>query len=168
MRAVNRWYIAPRIIVSFVATALTLGWSLAPGNCAPVEAAIDHSKQLSVDREDGHSFKLVRLGSPTVRVTFLAAETFRIHMLSGDEEDAKLPEYMVVKSDRAYPAVDVHVEAHQDGVTFRTTAAALRLVVHDESISVDVRTPTRVLIENWKIYACCRTARLDLRSDEHI
>lgn len=132
------------------------------------ETAKPSGKHLSIIREDGRSFKLSRPGAPTVRVTFLTAETFRIRVLSNDDEDAKLPEYMVVKSESSYPAVDVRLVTRQDGVTFRTAGTALRLVVHDESISVDVRTPTRVLIENWNIYACCRTARLDLRPDEHI
>lgn len=164
----NRWTITLRIIFGLVATALTMGWSLAPGNCTPIEATIDHSKQLSIAREDQRSFKISRLGAPTVRVTFLAAETFRIRVLSGDDEDAKIPEYMVVKSDASYLAVDVQVETHGDAVTFRTVVAALSLEIHDESISVNVRTPAKALIENWKIFTCCRTARLDLRPDEHI
>lgn len=138
------------------------------GTCSAIEVAKPIGKHLSIAREDGHSFKLSRLGSPTVRVTFLAAETFRIHLLSDDTEDAKLPEYMVIKPEASYPAVNVQVEAHLDKATFRTAAALLHVVAQDGVISLDVRTPTKILIENWKIYACCRTARLDLHVGEHI
>src|SRR3972149_8215271 len=72
--------------------------------CA-AKVAKPSGKHLSIAREDGHSFKLSRLGSSTVRVTFLTAETFRIHVLSEGKEDAKLPEYMVVTSEASYPAV---------------------------------------------------------------
>ncbi len=145
-----------------------VGCALAIGTCSAVEAAKPIGRNLSVAREDGHSFKLSRPDSPTVRVTFLAAETFRIHVLSDDNEDAKLPEYMVVKLEASYPPVDMHVEGHQNEATFRTAAAAIHIVASDGVISVDVRTPTKTLIENWKIYACCRTSRLDLHVDEHI
>lgn len=138
------------------------------GTCCAVEAATPIGKRLLIAREDGHSFKLSRLGSPTVRVTFFAAETFRIHVLPDEDEDTKLPEYMVVKSEASYPPVDVRRESHKDEVTFRTAAAAVHIVAQPGVISVDVRTPTKLLIENWKIYACCRTSRLVLNTNEHI
>lgn len=159
-----------RVVSKFIGFILlsAVGGSAVPDIGTAAEGTDPSAKILSIAREDQRSFKISRHSSPSVRVTFLAAETFRIRVLSDEDEDAKLPEYMVIKSESSYPAVDVRVEAHQDGITFRTTAAALRLVIHDESISVDVRTPTKALIENWKIYACCRTSRLDLHMDEHI
>jgi alpha-glucosidase len=165
---VQRSHFAKWTFARLIIAALALGWPALSGGHASAEIADDHGQQLSVVHEDERSFKLSRLGSPTVRVTFLAAETFRIRVLSDEVEDAKLPEYMVVKSEASYPAVNVRVDARQDDVTFRTAATAFHLVVRDDSISIDVRTPTRVLIENWTIYTCCRTARLDLRVDEHI
>jgi alpha-glucosidase len=145
-----------------------VGGVWAAKTCSAVEVAKPTSAHLSIVREDGHSFKLSQPGAPTVRVTFLAAETFRVHLLPDDEEYPKLPEYMVVKSEASYPPVDVRLEARQDEATFRTAAAAIHIVASDGVISVDVRTPTKVLIENWKIYACCRTSRLILNENEHI
>jgi alpha-glucosidase len=158
----------PRLVVGFVVPVLALMWFSPSGHCAPATPTAEHSKQLSVVRNDERSFTLSRPDSPTVRVTFLAAETFRIHLLPDEEEDIKLPEYMVVKSEALYPPVDVRVESHQTEATFRTAAAAIHIVASDGVISVDVRTPTKVLIENWKIYACCRTSRLILNANEHI
>ncbi len=145
-----------------------VGGIWAAETCSAVEVAKPTSTHLSIVREDGHSFRLSGPGAPTVRVTFLAAETFRVHLLPDEEEEPKLPEYMVVKSEASYPPVDVRVESHQTEATFRTAAAAIHIVGSDGVISVDVRTPTKVLIENWKIYACCRTSRLVLNANEHI
>jgi len=158
---------APRVVGFFV-PVLALMWVSPSGHCAPAAPTAEHRKQLSVVRNDERSFTLSRHDSPTVRLTFLAAETLRIHVLSDDKEDAKLPEYMVVKPEASYPAVDVRIEAHPDEATFHTAAATLLVVAQDGVISLDVRTPTKTLIENWKIYACCRTSRLDLHVDEHI
>jgi alpha-glucosidase (family GH31 glycosyl hydrolase) len=155
----------PNFIVLIILSAV--GGLGAVEKCA-AEDARPIIKYLSIAREDGHSFKLSRRGTPTVRVTFLAPETFRIRVLSEEMDDAKLPEYMVVKPESSYPAVAVRVNAGRDGVTFRTATVAVRIVIAEGVISADVRTPTKILIENWKIYACCRTARLDLRADEHI
>jgi len=165
---VNRRHVAARTIAGFVTIAMMFCWSMAHSSRAFAQFSVDFSKQFSVAREDERSFKLSRPGSPPVRVTFLTAETFRIRVLSEEDEDAKLIEYMVVKSDSSYAAVDVRVEARRERITFRTKAVRLRFVIRDEFVSVDVRTERRKLIANWKIYTCCRTARIDLRADERI
>ena len=142
-RVLGRWRMRPRLVVGFFVPVLVLMWFSPSGHCAPATPTAEHSKQLSIVRDDGHSFKLSRPGSPTVRVTFLAAETFRVHLLPDEEEEPKLPEYMVVKSEASYPPVDVRVESHQDEATFRTAAAAIHIVASDGVISVDVRTQTK-------------------------
>lgn len=147
---------------------LAIGGSWTIDGCGGVQAAEVSGRRLTVSREDVRSFKLSRPGSPTVRVTFLAAKTFRIHLLPEEADSPKLPEYMVVKSEASYPPVDVRSESHGNEVTFRTTAVAVHLVARAGEISVDVRTPTKVLIENWQIYACCRTSRIELHANEHI
>lgn len=154
-----------RVVLAFFLTAAGL-WGLEFSDAA--EAAERSGRHLTVSREDARSFKLSRLRSPTVRVTFLAAETFRIHVLPDEEDDIKLPEYMVVKSEASYPTVNVKMDTHRNEVTFLSAAAALHIVAEDGFISVDVRTPTRVLIEKWNIYSCCRMARLELRPGERI
>jgi alpha-glucosidase (family GH31 glycosyl hydrolase) len=150
-------------LVVFLVALVLFGSEVCNAAAEPSERV---GKTLTVSREDARSFKLSQPGSPTVRVTFLAAETFRIHVLPDKEDSLKLPEYMVVKSAASYQPVDVRSEVHNSEATFRTTAVAVRLVAEADVITVDVRTPTRVVIASWKIYG--RTARIELNADEHI
>jgi alpha-glucosidase (family GH31 glycosyl hydrolase) len=135
--------------------------------CA-VEAAKAAEPDVSITREDGRSFQLAQRGSPPVGITFLTAESFRIHVISDDPDETRVPKYMVVKAAASYPAVDVRVRSRPNGGTFLTSAVMVRISIHEGTISLNVRTPTKVPIENWTIYSCCRTARLDLRANEHI
>jgi alpha-glucosidase len=162
------WRTAPGMFGGIIAAAMTVSVSLTIGTGAFADTMRRESNPISVAHEDARSFRISRAGSPTVRVTFLTGETFHLRILSAEADDAKVPEYMVIKPESAYPAVDVRARVRQDAVTLRTKAVTVRLLMGDDSISVDVKTPTKPLIENWKIYTCCRTARLDLRESEHI
>ena len=66
-------------LLNFIALIIlsAVGGLGAVKTCA-AENAKPIGKHLSIVREDGRSFKLSRLGSPTVRVTFLAPETVRV------------------------------------------------------------------------------------------
>jgi len=150
------------------AVFLAVGSVWAIITCSGTATAEPTERHLTVSREDARSFKLSRPGSPTVRVTFLTADTFRLHVLPDEEDDVKLPEYMVAKSEASYPPVAVRAEPRNNEVVFRTAAVAVRLVAQPGVISADLRSTTKVLIRDWKIYACCRTARLESSANESI
>ena len=119
-------------------------------------------------REPARAFELSRPGAPTVRITFLSSTAFRITVPGLDEEPANLPEYMRVKSDADYPPVAVNIDKEGDGATFATSGARVQIVPGSDRLTVDVRTPDKVLIENWEMDPGRRSASIELRADEHV
>src|SRR5215813_2259168 len=122
---------------------------------------------LSIAREDARTFRLERPGSSAVRVTFLTPQTFRVHAL-GNEPEPNLPDYIRVRSDDSYPAVQVALEARDYGATLKTTETTLQLVLAEDGILLSVSTPEQILVKNWKINLARRTAMLDLAPEERI
>ena len=122
---------------------------------------------LSVKQEDARTFQIAHHDAPPVRVTFLTPTVFRMHVLAGGD-DSQLTAYMRVKSDSAYPTPAVQLETSPDALTFSTSTMIVRFALDDRLISLNVRAGAVNLIENWRIDATARTARLDLRAYEHI
>jgi hypothetical protein len=118
--------------------------------------------------EDDRSFRIVRAESPAVLVTFLTPATFRVRILAPEVATPNLPEYVRTTSDSSYPPVDVRVDVQQDEVTFHTSAAILSLSLENQVISVELRTPDKVLIDDWEIDAGERVARIELQNGERI
>ena len=118
---------------------------------------------LSVKQEDARTFQIAHHDAPPVRVTFLTPTVFRMHVLAGGD-DSQLTAYMRVKSDSAYPTPAVQLETSPDALTFSTSAMIVRFALDDRLISLNVRAGAVNLIENWRIDATARTARLDLRA----
>src|SRR5262249_38061360 len=116
---------------------------------------------------DARTFRITRPNAAAVRITFLSATAFRVHVLTDDDATPPM-EYMRVKSDAAYPAVPVQVETAQDRARFTTSAIELSLSGQYRVLSLNARTGATLLIENWKIDMPARSALLDLRPGEHI
>src|SRR5437870_9845891 len=112
---------------------------------APTAAA---QARLSVLQEDARSYKLSRPDAPAVRLTFLTATAFRVHVLAEEEEAARLINYMRVKPDASFPPVPLKVESGPATVTFVTSAIEVRLAAEDRAVVVNVRAGTTSLIEN--------------------
>jgi alpha-glucosidase len=129
--------------------------------------AADNASRLAVTHEDARTFKVSRPNGPDVRVTFLTAPAFRVHVLT-DDDTGRLIDYMRVKSDASYPEVAVEIETSPDSVQFSTSAIVLRLTAENRILSLSARAGTASLIENWKIDSRAHTAQLDLRATEHI
>src|SRR5262249_25501765 len=115
------------------------------------------STKLQVTQEDGRTFKLLRSDTVAVRVTFLTSRTVRIHAL-GSEPAVNLPDYIRIKTDHSYPAVRVDWETREFGATFRTRDATVALFLEQDGAVVEVATPTRNLVRNWRINAERRMA----------
>lgn len=60
------------------------------------------------------------------------------------------------------------VDAQRDKVTFSTSAAILNLSLEDEVLSLELRTPDKVLIDSWEIDVGERVARIGLQNAERI
>jgi len=131
------------------------------------DQATTTARALAVVREDARTFRLDRPGSTAVRVTFLTAYTFRIHVLA-NETPVGLPDYIRVKSDQSYPPVAVSLKAHEHGATLATDAVALELVLAEDGLLASVTTPAVSLVNTWKINVTARTAVLDLEPEERI
>ena len=84
-------------------------------------------------------------------MTFLSATTVRVRILALEPEASSFPEYVTTKSESSYPPVDVGVDAQRDKVTFSTSGAILNLSLEDEVLSLELRTPDKVLIDSWEI-----------------
>ena len=69
---------------------------------------------------------------------------------------------------KSYPPVDVRVDAQPNDVTFNTSAAVLNLSLEDEVVSLQLRTPDKILIDDWDIDAGERVARIELQNVERI
>jgi alpha-glucosidase (family GH31 glycosyl hydrolase) len=123
---------------------------------------------MSVMREGDRSFKITRAESAQALVTFVSPTTFRVRILPLEPATESLPEYVITKSDASYPPVDVRVDAQPNKVIFATSAAILNLSMEDEVLSLDLRTPNKVLIDDWEIDAGERVARIDLQNLERI
>jgi alpha-glucosidase (family GH31 glycosyl hydrolase) len=124
--------------------------------------------RMSVMREGDRSFKITRAESAQALVTFVSPTTFRVRILPLEPATESLPEYVITKSDASYPPVDVRVDAQPNKVIFATSAAILNLSLEDEVLSLDLRTPNKVLIDDWEIDAGERVARIDLQNLERI
>ena len=122
----------------------------------------------SVLREDERTFHVSRPGSLSVRVTVLTAHTFRLRLVSDGDVNETLPEYMQVRSDATFPPVAVRTSTRGNTVGLDTAEMSVDFAIEDDLVSVDVRTPSAKLIEQWRIRAGRRTARLGLRPGEHI
>ncbi len=140
----------------------------AKANPHPADAADSNRNDLAVLRENERNFRISRPGSPPIRLTVLTAQTFRVHLLQDGEAASRLPEYMQVKADATYPAVDVGVETRRDEATFTTAGASFHLAIEGDLVSVELRASGRPLIEHWRIRATQRTSQLDLRPGERI
>lgn len=128
----------------------------------------DGADRISVMRENDRSFRIARAESVEVLVTFLSPTTFRVRIVPVEAETAAVSEYVTTKSDESYRAVDVWVDAQPNEVTFNTSAAILNLSLEDEVVSLQLRTPDKVLIDNWDIDAGERVARIELQNVERI
>ena len=128
----------------------------------------DDTDRLSVRREDARSFRITRPESAEALVTFLSATTVRVRILALEPETSSLPEYVTTKSESSYPPVDVGVDAQRDKVTFSTSGAILNLSLEDEVLSLELRTPDKVLIDSWEIDVGERVARIGLQNAERI
>src|SRR5262249_15536586 len=122
----------------------------------------------SVLREDERTFHISRPGSPSVRVTVLAARTFRLRLVSDGDADEKLPEYMQVRSDASFPPVAVRMSTHGNTVVLDTADMSVDLALEGDVVSVEVRTSSAKLIEQWRIGPGHRASRLALRPGQHI
>ena len=126
------------------------------------------SDRLSAMREDDRSFKITRAESAQALVTFVSATTIRVRILPLEPTTESLPEYVITKPDASYPPVDVQVDRQPNKVIFATSAAILNLSLEDEVLSLDLRTPNKVLMDDWEIDAGERVARIDLQNLERI
>ena len=124
--------------------------------------------RISVTREDDRSFRITRAESVEALVTFLSPTTLRVRILPLEPTSANIPEYVTTKSDSSYPPVDVRLDAQPDKVTFSTSAAILNLSLEDQVLSLELRTPDAVLIDNWEIDDGERVARIGLQNAERI
>ncbi len=147
----------------------TQGLSSLPAVIRPLPSTMVEGgpSSLSIVREDVRSFRLTRPGSTSVRLTFLTAQTFRVHVL-GKAETVRLPDYMRVRADDSYPPVQVSVDAKDYTATLRTDAVAIQLLLAEDGVLVNVATPARVLVQNWKINLGRLTSVLDLGTEERI
>src|SRR5262245_59764269 len=152
----------PRLAYLLAALACLLTAS-AQDRAAMAEEA-DH---VTISHDDARTFRIARPNGPAVRITFLSATAFRVHVLTDDDVAPPL-DYMRVKSDASYSVVPVLVETARDRVRFTTSAIELRLSGQYRVISLDARAGAVKLIENWKIEVPARSALLDLRPGEHI
>jgi galactose mutarotase-like protein/glycosyl hydrolase family 31 len=91
-----------------------------------------------------------------------------VRILPLEPATSSLPEYVTTKSDSSYPPVDVRVDAQPDKVTFNTSAAILNLSLEDQVLSLELRRPDKVLIDNWEIDDGERVARIELQDAERI
>ena len=148
-----------------VAAGILLSVPLAPPAFAQ---GSDVTDRLSVMREDARSFRITRPELAEALVTFLSATTVRVRILAQEPETSSLPEYVTTKSESSYPPVDVGVDAQPDKVTFSTSAAILNLSLEDEVLSLELRTPDKVLIDSWEIDVGERVARIGLQNAERI
>src|SRR6185436_14139353 len=87
---------------------------------------------------------------------------------SGADPTIRLPEYMRVKPDAAYPVVEVKTETRQNEATFSTATLTIRLALQGDLVSLDVRRAGKTLIRHWTIRVGERRAELDLRPGERI
>ena len=124
--------------------------------------------RISVTREDDRSFRITRVESVEALVTFLSPTTLRVRILPLEPTTSSLPEYVTTKPDSSYPTVDVRLDAQPDKVTFTTSAATLTLSLEDEVLSLELRRPDKVLINNWDIDDGERVARIELQNAERI
>jgi alpha-glucosidase len=124
--------------------------------------------RISVTREDDRSFRVTRAESAEALVTFLSPTTLRVHILPLEPATSSLPEYVTTKSDTSYPPVEVRVDAQPEKVTFSTSAAILNLTLEDQVLSLELRSPDKVLIDNWEIDNGERVARIELQNAERI
>src|SRR4051794_2745447 len=127
----------------------------------------DGSAKLAVHQEDGRTFKLLRDGSASVRVTFLSKRTVHIQTLA-NERGTDIPDYIRVKSDRSYPRVVVNWDTRDSGATFKTGEMAVELDLERGGTTIQITGARADLITNWQINAGRQIAALDLRPDEHI
>jgi alpha-glucosidase len=127
----------------------------------------DGSAKLAVHQEDGRTFKLLRDGSASVRVTFLSKRTVHVQTLA-NERGTDVPDYIRVKSDRSYPRVAVNWETRESSATFKAGEMAVELDLGRGGTTIQITGARGDLITNWQINAGRQIAALDLRPDEHI
>jgi alpha-glucosidase len=150
----------------FLAGVLGTGALLGPLG-API-CAQEQEGLVSVSQEEGSAFKVVLAGTPAVRITFLTPTATRIQVLPSAPAANNLPEYIRVKQDSDHLPVEVAVQRATDEVTFETAAAVLNMALGEDVISLELRTPDKVLIDEWEIDAGERVARIELQNRERI
>ena len=150
----------------FLTGLLGTGTLLGPLGAAIVAQAQEDG--VSVAREERSVFEIVLPGTPAVRATFLTPTAMRIQVIPSAPEANKLPEYVRVKQDSAYLPFEVTVHRDADEVTFDTAAAVLNLALGEDVISLELRTPNKVLIDGWEIDPGERVARIELQDRERI
>jgi alpha-glucosidase len=149
--------------------AAAAGVLLSGPQAAPAAAQRGESTdRMTVTREDSRSFRITRAESAEALVTFLSPTTLRVRILPLEPATSNLPEYVTTRSDLSYSPVDVQLDVQPDRVTFSTSAAILNLTLEDQVLSLELRTPDKLLIENWEIDGSQRVASIELQNAERI
>src|SRR5262245_22324560 len=114
---------AAHYVLCSIALAMTIG-DAAPARALSMWAGDNVANDVSIARTDMRTFKVFQSGAPAVLLTFLTARSLRVQIASEDEAAVKIPEYMQVKAEASYPAVDVKVAARPEEATFSTSLAS--------------------------------------------
>jgi alpha-glucosidase len=164
---VSRVSRAAHYLLCGIALAMTTGAAV-PARALSMWAGDNVANDVTVARTDMRTFKVFQSGTPAVLLTFLTARSLRVQIAGDDDPAAKIPEYMRVKAEASYPFVDVKVAARPDEATFSTSLVSVHLAASDGIVTLNIRAGSSGVIEHWTIDARHRSARLDLRADEHI
>ena len=108
--------------LAVTATISTLVYSHGSGHANPIGDFGHECASLCSSRESPHRFKIFRAGAVMADLTFLGARTFHLSVHSNSGEPTNIPEYMLVRSDNAYPPERVHFEVRKAGLTFNTSS----------------------------------------------